>query len=143
MAEGMVREQRSERTPAFWRRLALGGGVLAVGGLLLLGGMALNIGPFAPAVPTLTPTLTLTPTPTLTFTPTATLTPTITPTPLPTNTPTPQGAFSESQPGLIAASGIPNLTQRLTQGNISFIVVQEPIRLRDDAQRLSAIYNAS
>lgn len=149
IAERAEREERSAQSFTFWRRLAIGGGVVLVGLILLLGAMTLNLGPFAPAAPTLTPTLTLTATPTLTFTPTATLTPTatftpsITPTPLPTNTPTPQGAFSESQPGLIAASGIPNLTQRLTQGNISFIVVQEPIRLRDDAQRLSAIYNAS
>jgi tetratricopeptide (TPR) repeat protein len=134
--------ERSRPRRSFpWRWIGLVGGIIVVGGALSLA--AQNGLLFGSAAPTLTPTLTLTPTPTLTLTPTATFTPSITPTPLPTNTPTPQGAFSSEKPGLIAASGIPNLTQRLTQGNISFIVVQEPIRLRDDAQRLSAIYNAS
>ncbi len=124
-----------------WRWAAAFGGGILVGGMLLLAAQKGLI--FAPSAPTLTPTITPTLTPSATFTPTATLTPTITPTPLPTNTPTPQGAFSAEQPGLIAASGIPNLAQRLAQGNIPFIVVQEPIRLRDDAQRLSSVYNGA
>lgn len=133
--------ERPAQRPIPWRWIGLVGGAILVSGVLVLATQ--NGLLFAPASPTATPTVTLTPTPTATLTPTATFTPTITPTPLPTNTSTPQGAFSAEQPGLIAASGIPNLTQRLTQGNISFIVVQEAIRLRDDAQRLSAIYNAS